>query len=112
MVRGCWCADCQKISSGSASINAFYARPDLEVFGETARYQRGADSGAKICHEFCAHCATQLFASDAETPTHVAVRVGAFDEPRDLQPSIYIWTGSAPSWAVLDPACELHVGQP
>jgi hypothetical protein len=37
-VRACWCRDCQYLSSGNASINAFFKPESFKLEGEVGEY--------------------------------------------------------------------------
>lgn len=103
MARACWCRDCQYLSCGNASVNAVFDSRTLEVSGPTAEYVSRADSGAVMRRRFCPACGTPLFSEAADRPDFVVVRAGALDDKEIARPASVIWTGSAPSWGLVDP---------
>jgi hypothetical protein len=65
-----------------------------------------------VRRRFCPKCGTPLFSEVMSRSDIMVVRVGALDNPEIGSPASYIWTASAPGWAVVDrdlPNCE---GQP
>jgi len=103
-VRMCWCRDCQKIASGSATVNALFPVDSIAYSGEMTTFEKVADSGNTVERAFCPKCGSQIFSRPklADTPTRI--RVGTLDNPSAFPPTAIIWTDSAPTWAVLDPA--------
>ena len=111
LVRACWCRDCQYLSSGNASINAFFKTESFKLEGEVGEYVSKADSGTVKRRRFCPKCGTQLF-SEAQNRDLIAVRVGALDDREVGGPVSYIWMASAPSWGFADPKLPNCEGQP
>jgi hypothetical protein len=110
--RACWCRDCQYLSSGNASINAIFKTEGFRFTGEVKEYVSTADSGNAVRRRFCPKCGTPLFSEVLSRSDIMVVRAGVLDDPEIGRPASYIWTASAPSWAVVDqgmPNCE---GQP
>jgi hypothetical protein len=111
VVRACWCRDCQYLSCGNASINAFFKPESFKLEGEVSEYVSKADSGTVKRRRFCPKCGTQLF-SEAQNRDLIAVRVGALDDREVGGPVMYIWMASAPSWGFADPKLPNCEGQP
>lgn len=112
VTRLCWCRDCQYLAAGNATVNACFESATFSVSGKTTDFVSVADSGNRMHRRFCPACGTQLF-SEAEVRPHlIFVRVGSFDDPGHVQPSVNIWTASAPPWACIDRALECVDGQP
>lgn len=101
--RMCWCRDCQKIASGSATINILFPAGSVQFAGEIATWAKIADSGNRIARGFCTQCGTHLFArlADRDDET-IRIRAGTLDNPELMAPQAIIWTASAPSWARFD----------
>jgi hypothetical protein len=112
ITRMCWCRACQFIAAGNASVNTCFPAAALSVEGELCDYVSVADSGNVMHRRFCPKCGTHLF-SAAQARAHlVFVRNGTLDDIELSQPSMIIWTASAPSWACLDSALSQVPGQP
>ena len=102
--RMCWCRDCQKLASGSATVNALFPPEAISYKGEIATCEKVADSGNVVERGFCPKCGSQIFSRPKVNDTPTRIRVGTLDNPDATPPQAIIWTSSAPSWAVLDPA--------
>ena len=101
--RMCWCTDCQRIASGSATVNALFPPEAIAYTGEIATYEKVADSGNTVERGFCPQCGSQIFSRPKVNDTPTRIRVGTLDNPSAVAPQSIIWTDSAPQWAVLDP---------
>ncbi len=103
--RMCWCRDCQRIASGSATVNVLFAATDITYSGPISTIQRVADSGNTVERGFCSKCGSQMY-SKTVSPAGMPVRVrsGTLDDPELIAPQAIIWAESAPKWAILDPA--------
>ena len=112
LARACWCRVCQYLSAGSASINVILRTEGLRVTGELGEYRSTADSGNRMRRRFCPKCGTPMFSDSEARPGLMVVRAGTLDDPELGRPSGYIWTASAPSWAVIDQSLANCEGQP
>ena len=110
--RVCWCRDCQALAAGSGTVNVIFRAEGFEVEGETHDYVSTADSGNTMHRRFCPACGTPLFSAAESRPHLIIVRAGALDDPEIARPASTIWTGSAPSWALIDEALPKTEGQP
>ncbi|MDQ4419880.1 GFA family protein [Sphingobium sp. DEHP117] len=111
--RLCWCRDCQRLASGSATVNVLFPPDAVHLQGPVSTIARVADSGNRVERGFCASCGSQIFSKTvnvAELP--MRIRAGILDDPELVRPSAIIWAQSAPSWAILDPALPHHPGGP
>ena len=107
--RSCWGRDCQRIASGSATVNVLFAEEAVSYVGDISKFEMTADSGNAVERGFCPKCGAQLYSrtvSPAGMP--IRVRAGTLDDPELIAPQALIWVSSAPSWATLDPALPQH----
>jgi hypothetical protein len=111
-VRQCWCRQCQKIASGSATTNALFSTAALAIVGELAWTGYTAPSGSKIEQGFCPTCGTHVIGRNSARPTANVVRLGFLDVPHNLAPTSVIWLDEAPGWARIDPSLEQFARQP
>lgn len=103
--RMCWCRDCQRIASGSATVNVLFAEDAVAFTGTITTIERIADSGNTVERGFCPECGSQLYSKTLHPAgLPMRIRAGTLDDPDLMPPQTIIWTDSAPSWAVLDPA--------
>lgn len=108
--RMCWCRDCQRIASGSATVNVLFPEDAVHIEGPVTTIARVADSGNTVERGFCARCGSQIYSKTVQSGTSLPMRIraGTLDEPELLPPGSIIWTQSAPKWALLDPALPHH----
>jgi hypothetical protein len=103
--RMCWCRDCQRIASGSATVNVLFPEEAVHFTGDITAIERKADSGNTVERGFCPQCGSQMYSRTIDPKgAPVRIRAGTLDDPELMAPQAIIWTDSAPSWAVLDPA--------
>jgi hypothetical protein len=107
--RACWCRDCQRIASGSATANVLFPEEAVTYSGDVSKFEMIADSGNKVERGFCPKCGAQMY-SRTVTPAGMPMRVraGTLDNPELMAPTALIWVDSAPSWAALDPDLPMH----
>lgn len=111
--RMCWCRDCQRIASGSATVNALFPAEAVHYSGEISTFRMVADSGNTVERGFCPQCGAQLYSNTIEpSGAPIRIRVGTLDNPEDYEPQAAIWIDSAPEWAVLDPDLPWHTKGP
>ena len=111
-VRVCWCRDCQYLGAGSGTVGACFHTAAFKVTGTTSDYSSVADSGNRMLRRFCPRCGTPLFSEAEARPHLIFVRAGTFDDPELAQPTMTIWTSSAPTWACIDQAVPRAEKQP
>jgi hypothetical protein len=110
-IRICWCRDCQHLAA-NGTVNLLIAADALTISGALSEYTKTADSGNQVSRQFCPSCGTHLFAKSSARPQFRVVRAGNLDEPSSIQPNMYIWAASAPTWACLDSSLERAEKQP
>jgi hypothetical protein len=107
--RMCWCRDCQRIASGSATINVLFPEEAVRYEGAMTTICLTADSGNTVERGFCPTCGAQMYSRTLEPKGQpIRVRAGTLDDPELAQPTAIIWSASAPSWALLDPRLPHH----
>jgi hypothetical protein len=93
-------------------MNAIFKSESIHVTGEVAEYVSTADSGNVMRRRFCPTCGTQLFSQGSGRPDLMIIRVGALDDREIGGPQSFIWTGSAPSWGLVDQSLPNCAAQP
>ena len=103
--RMCWCHDCQRIASGSATVNVLFPPEAVRFEGDVTHIEMVADSGNTVRRGFCPKCGSQLFSATIEpVGMPIRIRAGVLDDPELIAPQAIIWAESAPKWAIFDPA--------
>ena len=107
--RMCWCRDCQRIASGSATVNVLFPELAVRYSGDMTKLKLIADSGNTVERGFCPKCGAQMYSRTVEPAGQpIRIRAGTLDDPELIAPTALIWTDSAPSWAPLDPKLPQH----
>ena len=102
--RMCWCRDCQRIASGSATVNVLFPEEAVRYTGQMTTLRLTADSGNIVERGFCPSCGSQMYSKTIEpTGMLMRVRAGTLDDPELMAPTAIIWADSAPGWATFDP---------
>jgi hypothetical protein len=100
----CHCRDCQR-SSGSAFTPAIFVPADSVWIQGTVKYfESKADSGNTIDRGFCPNCGSQLFTKLQMMPNVLGLRAGTLDAPENFEPTLDMYTASAPHWDHMNPA--------
>lgn len=97
-VFACHCADCQIISGGPFRAVLPVPVEQVELTGTPRHYVKVAASGNRRAQAFCGDCGTQLFASEADTPRTLNIRLGCVNERAELPPRLQVWHDSAMPW--------------
>jgi len=101
--RMCWCRDCQRIASGSATVNVLFPESAVHYSGDMTKLELIADSGNTVERGFCPKCGAQMYSRTVEPAgLPMRVRAGTLDDPELIAPTAIIWADSAPTWAPLD----------
>jgi hypothetical protein len=107
--RMCWCHDCQRIASGSPTVNVLFPEEAVTYTGEMTTLSMIADSGNMVERGFCPKCGSQMYSKTVEPKgMPMRVRAGTLDNPELMAPRAIIWADSAPGWALLDPNLPHH----
>lgn len=107
--RTCWCIDCQKIASGSATNNVLFPEDSVTFEGEITEIEKIADSGNTIRRGFCPTCGSQMYSRTTDpVGAPIRIRAGTLDNRELMAPQDVIFTASAPSWAVFDTKLPQH----
>ncbi len=111
--RMCWCRVCQKLASGSATVNVLFPDESVQFSGEISAMEKIADSGNRVERGFCPKCGSQIYSRTIEPTGHpLRIRAGTLDDPELMAPQAVIWTASAPSWARFDPDLPQYPAAP
>lgn len=107
----CHCSDCQQFSG--APFRAVLPTPAGQVVikGKAKHYVKVAASGNRRAQAFCGECGTHLYATEADEPQVMNLRLGCVNERAQLVPTVQIWGDSAMPWlAQLEQTAVHHKG--
>jgi hypothetical protein len=97
----CHCTDCQCFSGAPFRASAPARVEDFRlVSGAPKIYVKTADSGRRRAQAFCGECGTPIYATAAENPTVLNLRLGAVTQRAEITPRRQIWCSSALPWAL------------
>lgn len=94
----CHCSDCQKFSGAPFRAVLPVPAEQVHLSGQAKIYVKVADSGNRRAQAFCPECGTHLYATEADTPKVLNLRVGCVNERAQLRPTVQIWGNSALPW--------------
>jgi hypothetical protein len=112
LVSVCHCQACQRRTGSALGAGAFYGEGQLEISGESATWERDAESGARLAFHFCPTCGSNVFWTRSSRPGLIAVAVGAFADPSFPGPSRRVWTEFAHDWIAGLADLPTHLRQP
>jgi len=97
----CHCTDCQNLSGSPFRASVPARVEDFRLLsGSPKIYVKIADSGARRAQAFCGECGAPVYASDAESPALLFLRLGAIRQRAEIPPRRQIWCSSALPWAL------------
>jgi hypothetical protein len=101
MAAICHCADCQSFSGSPFRASVPTKVEDFRLLsGAPKTYVKTADSGARRLQAFCGECGSPVYASDAEEPKVLNLRLGGIRQRSEIPARRQIWRKSALSWAM------------
>ena len=68
--------------------------------GTPKLYVKTAESGARRAQAFCPDCGSPLYATDADKPVVLNIRLGGVRQRAQIVPQRQIWCESALDWAM------------
>ena len=94
----CHCTDCQTLSGTAFRVSVPATKENFQLTGNLKIYVKTAESGAKRAQGFCAECGTPIYATAAENPQIINIRVGTARQRAELRPKSQGWYRSARDW--------------
>jgi hypothetical protein len=108
-VMVCHCSDCQQFSGSPFRAVLPVPVAQVQIKGQAKHYVKVADSGNRRAQAFCAECGTQLYATEADEPKVLNLRLGCIEERAQLAPQTQVWGESAMPWLEQLTNTPLHV---
>ncbi len=113
LVAHCFCTDCQRAGGAQMSTNAIVPQTAVTLLqGEPREYTTQADRGGTVRRLFCGDCGSPLVSEASAMPGMSILKVGTLDAPSRLQPTMCLFTDSAPAWAIIPEGMALFGGMP
>ena len=97
----CYCANCQRQTATAFSVIVGVPSNALTVEGSTLASFKTASEGYQSITErrFCSACGSPIFSTIESMPGVAFLKAGTIDDTSWIEPTVEIWTRSAPSWA-------------
>ena len=99
----CHCVDCRKSSGSGHCSHLVVPEAALQVSGEVRFFDAPADSGNMVSRGFCPTCGSAIYSTNSGMPDMLFLRASSLDDPEVFDPQMVVYTGSAPSWDLIDP---------
>jgi hypothetical protein len=84
----------------------------FQVSGELKFFDKPSDAGNNVSRGFCPTCSSPVYSTNSGMPGMVFIRASSLDDPEVFQPQMVVYTRSAPSWNLVDPALRSFEGMP
>jgi len=98
----CHCTDCQQNTGGAYATLLFMNDADIEITGETKRFEHPADSDNILTKDFCSNCGSQMFGRNSGRPGIVNIKAGCINEKEHIKPQFNVFASRKLSCTVLD----------
>ena len=100
----CACRACQLRTGAPLGVSVYFDDADVEFLrGEMRAFERIADTGRKLVHEFCPSCGTTVSWTAEFVPGLRGIAAGTFDDPGTwYTPERFVYARNRPVWLHLD----------
>lgn len=99
VVATCNCTQCQKRSGSVFGVSSYFQNKQvLEVYGDSTKCRRTAESGLNIEFNFCPCCGSTVFWNAEFFENHTGIAVGCFADPNFPEPQAAVWTATKHNW--------------
>ena len=104
----CHCLECQRRTGAVFGGQAWFARWQTTISGDSTQFTRQSDAGRWVSSRFCSTCGSTVYWEAEAFPGHIAVAVGSFADPAFPAPTYSGWEAKRHHW--VDPlrAMAIH----
>jgi hypothetical protein len=95
--------DCRKAGGSGYAAIVIVEKSSLQLSGEARFYKLRRGSGSIIERGFCPDCGSPLFVRLERFPNVLGIQAGSLDDPALHNPSMDVYTDSAPEWDAMHP---------
>lgn len=106
----CHCNACRRTTGTGHNVQAFFAKTDVSISGETTSHNSTSDKGNARTRQFCTTCGSRLFSQNSAMPDHIGIAAGSFNDSSWFQPAMIVYANHRPNWDHVDPSVEQHDG--
>lgn len=98
MAGHCHCEDCRRSSGSGHSSHLGVPEAAVTMTGQTARYDKAADSGNMISRHFCPTCGAPVLSRNSAMPGIIFLRASTLDDLEVFKPQMHVYVSRAASW--------------
>jgi hypothetical protein len=102
----CHCRDCQRVAGGPFITAIAVTAAAVKITGQPKYHTVKGESGNSMSRGFCSECGAQLIARSSGRSDMIGIHLTALDDPNRYEPTMDIWTSSAPKWDCMNPALQ------
>lgn len=103
----CHCLACQRRTGSVFAAQARFLTDRVRISGRHNEYVRTSDDGGQERRfRFCPDCGSTVFYTTGESPTLIAVAVGAFADPGFPPPTVSVHESRRHPWLTLPEGIE------
>ncbi len=98
----CHCDDCRKSTGTGHASNAFFEKNDVNIIGETKKYDSVTDTKSIITRHFCPTCGSRMFGESNILTNIIAVSAGTIDDSTWFKADAIVYDKRKPIWDIMD----------
>ncbi len=96
----CYCKECQTLTGSDKWFGTWIPKDNFKITsGSPTIFSRKGNSGKNLNNLFCSDCGVNICA-EVTAGNFYSVAVSTLDDIHNIKPTMSIYAGSAPSWAV------------
>ncbi len=100
MMLQCHCLDCQKTTGTGHTSNAYFAKDDVSIQGESSSHTIIADSGNEMRRHFCPECGSRVYGTNSGKPELMSIQVGCLDDHSWFKPQAVLYASRRHEWDI------------
>lgn len=114
MVATCHCANCQRASGSSFSVNIAVPPDSVTISGDSLKAYEDTttDSGIPMLRKFCANCGSPILSEVMAAGGMNFIKAGTLDDSSWVTPGAEIWCDSKVSWGTAPADAPQMPGNP
>lgn len=102
----CHCEDCRKSSAGGHMSLMMVSAADVSFSGPVSSYEIKADSGARVTHNFCPTCGSQMYNTNENMKGMNVLVASTLDDPELFAPQATVYASRALPWDQPNPSTQ------
>jgi hypothetical protein len=103
VMLNCHCSDCRKANGSAYAPLVVVPKDAVKLQGEPRFHKVVGASGKNVERGFCPNCGSQVIIRTEKVPDALVIQAGTLNDPTLFNPSLDIYTDSAPPWDHMNP---------